>query len=172
MVHFFGRLSFLVDENAHAVHFFISALLQLLDRCGGSGSWGWLGLRGCMQLLPQQMVGADPSATLVHARCWTVAPALHTHLTSRFGSLYGELARFVLRLLGFKPKDKKAAAQEGPAGAQPQQPGMPSPAATPGNPAAKHRGLPGLPGAPVRPAVGAAAASGGGQWDSLWKKDA
>lgn len=31
---FFGRLSFLVDENAHAVHFFISALLQLLDRAG------------------------------------------------------------------------------------------------------------------------------------------
>ena len=33
VVHFFGRLSFLVDENAHAVHFFIAALLQLLDRC-------------------------------------------------------------------------------------------------------------------------------------------
>lgn len=32
VMHFFGRLSFLVDENAHAVHFFISALLQLLDR--------------------------------------------------------------------------------------------------------------------------------------------
>ena len=32
VVHFFGRLSFLVDENAHAVHFFIGALLQLLDR--------------------------------------------------------------------------------------------------------------------------------------------
>ena len=31
-MHFFGRLSFLVDENAHAVHFFVSALLQLLDR--------------------------------------------------------------------------------------------------------------------------------------------
>jgi hypothetical protein len=32
IVQFFGRLSFLVDENAHAVHFFIGALLQLLDR--------------------------------------------------------------------------------------------------------------------------------------------
>ena len=31
-MHFFGRLSFLVDENAHAVHFFVTALLQLLDR--------------------------------------------------------------------------------------------------------------------------------------------
>ena len=29
IMHFFGRLSFLVDENAHAVHFFISALLQV-----------------------------------------------------------------------------------------------------------------------------------------------
>jgi peroxin-13 len=54
IMHFFGRLSFLVDENAHAVHFFVTALLQLLDR---------------------------------------------------FGSLYGELARFVLRLLGFRPKE-------------------------------------------------------------------
>ena len=33
IMHFFGRLSFLVDENAHAVHFFVTALLQLLDRC-------------------------------------------------------------------------------------------------------------------------------------------
>ena len=33
VVGFFGRLSFLVDENAHAFHFFISSLLQLLDRC-------------------------------------------------------------------------------------------------------------------------------------------
>lgn len=32
VVNFFGRISFLVDENAHAFHFFISALLQLLDR--------------------------------------------------------------------------------------------------------------------------------------------
>ncbi len=34
IMQFFGRLSFLVDENAHAVHFFISALLQMLDRAG------------------------------------------------------------------------------------------------------------------------------------------
>ena len=33
VVSFFSRISFLVDENTHAVHFFISALLQLLDRC-------------------------------------------------------------------------------------------------------------------------------------------
>lgn len=65
VVHFFGRLSFLVDENAHAVHFFISALLQLLDR---------------------------------------------------FGSLYGELARFVLRLLGYKSAPRKR--DDGAGGAQ------------------------------------------------------
>lgn len=67
VVHFFGRLSFLVDENAHAVHFFISALLQLLDRAG---------------------------------------------------SLYGELARFVLRLLGFCPREKAAALAPGQPGQQ------------------------------------------------------
>ena len=53
IVHFFGRLSFLVDENAHAIHFFMTALLQLLDR---------------------------------------------------IGYLYGELARFVLRILGLRTK--------------------------------------------------------------------
>jgi peroxin-13 len=73
---FFGRISFLVDENAQAIHFFITALLQLLDR---------------------------------------------------FGSLYGELARFVLRMLGFRVAKKggppapaagsAAAPGPGPAGA-------------------------------------------------------
>jgi peroxin-13 len=101
VVHFFGRLSFLVDENAHAVHFFISALLQLLDR---------------------------------------------------FGSLYGELARFVLRLLGFKPRDKSG--------------GIATPSQQTSNnmPTAKPHGLPGLPNAIP------SATLGGGQWDSLWSK--
>jgi len=45
-----------VDENAHAMHFFITALLGLLDR---------------------------------------------------FGHLYGELARFVLRLLGYRRKKEQ-----------------------------------------------------------------
>jgi len=40
VVHFFGRISFLVDENAHAFHFFISALLQLLDRFVSSSQSG------------------------------------------------------------------------------------------------------------------------------------
>lgn len=60
VMQFFGRLSFLVDENAHAVHFFVSALLQLLDR---------------------------------------------------FGSLYAELARFILRLIF-----RRSAKTEGPPG--------------------------------------------------------
>ena len=38
LMNFFGRISFLMDENAHAVHFFITALLQLLDRA--SFLWG------------------------------------------------------------------------------------------------------------------------------------
>ena len=29
----FGRISFLVDENTASVHFFITALLRLLDGC-------------------------------------------------------------------------------------------------------------------------------------------
>merc|ERR1712129_150329 len=33
-VNFFGKISFLVDENTHAVNFFVSALLQVLDRSG------------------------------------------------------------------------------------------------------------------------------------------
>lgn len=184
VVHFFGRLSFLVDENAHAVHFFISALLQLLDRCGGAGAGA--GARAAIAPAGQVArfvtgthttalvlsVGSQSTAWHCFVRLSTALLRLCPLAPCRFGSLYGELARFVLRLLGFKPKDKKAAAQEGPPGTQPQQPGMPGPAAAPGHPAAKQRSLPGLPGAPARPVAGAAAASGGGQWDSLWRKDA
>ncbi|MQL98177.1 hypothetical protein Taro_030880 [Colocasia esculenta] len=66
----FGRVAFLVDQNAFALHAFMSALLQLFDRSG---------------------------------------------------MLYGELARFVLRILGIKTRAKKAA---------PQEPGrLPGPAA-------------------------------------------
>lgn len=53
VVNFFGRISFLIDENTQALHMFMSALLQLFDRTG---------------------------------------------------VLYGELARFVLRLLGIRPR--------------------------------------------------------------------
>ena len=67
----FGRVSFLVDENAQALHFFISAFLQLLDR---------------------------------------------------FGSLYGELARFVLRLLGYRAPKEQPKLEQGP---QQQQQGGP-----------------------------------------------
>ena len=53
VVGFFGKIAWLVDENSQALHFFMTALLGLLDRGG---------------------------------------------------VLYGELARFVLRLLGYKPR--------------------------------------------------------------------
>lgn len=53
VVNCLGRMSFLVDENAQALHFFVNSLLQMLDRAG---------------------------------------------------SLYGEVARFVLRILGYKPR--------------------------------------------------------------------
>ncbi|KFM22936.1 Peroxisomal membrane protein 13 [Auxenochlorella protothecoides] len=100
LMHFFGRLSFLVDENAHAVHFFVSALLQLLDRAG---------------------------------------------------SLYGELARFILRILGVRRAKKAGQALVAASG--PGQPPLPL----------------GAPAAP-KPLPAAASAAGGAPWDSVWKK--
>ncbi len=96
---FFGRLSFLVDENAHAVHFFISALLQLLDRTG---------------------------------------------------SLYGEIARFVLRVI-FRRKVKHVEAM--------QQHGMAPP---------NMQGFPGGPSGPLALTQGPTATQGSGPWDNLW----
>ena len=92
LMHFFGRVSFLMDENAHAVHFFITALLQMLERAS---------------------------------------------------FLWGEIARFVLRLLGFKYARKAAgqsqhaagqAAHQAPAGQLPSArstPRLPAPHAAP-----------------------------------------
>ena len=83
----------------------------------------------------------------------------------------------MLRLLGFRPKDKKMEQQGPQQGPQQLQQGAMMPGAAPmmqqqsmpvtaGRPAAKPRGLPGLPGAaPPRTAV----AGGGDQWNSLWK---
>lgn len=56
VVNFFGRISMLVDQNTQAVHFFMSALLQLFDRGG---------------------------------------------------LLYGELARFVFKILGLRRKSRR-----------------------------------------------------------------
>jgi len=66
IVQFFGKIAWLVDENSQALHFFMTALLQLLDRAG---------------------------------------------------VLYGELARFVMRILGFKVPDRpKFPPGQGPPG--------------------------------------------------------
>ncbi|KAJ8464690.1 hypothetical protein OPV22_027242 [Ensete ventricosum] len=56
VVNFFGRISMLMDQNTHAFHMFMTALLQLFDRSG---------------------------------------------------LLYGELARFVLRILGIRRRSRK-----------------------------------------------------------------
>ena len=67
VVGFAGKIAWLVDENSQALHFFMTALLGLLDRGG---------------------------------------------------LLYGELARFVLRLLGYKPPERpKLPPGQGPPGA-------------------------------------------------------
>jgi peroxin-13 len=122
---FFGRLSFLVDENAHAVHFFITALLQLLDRAG---------------------------------------------------SLYGEIARFILRVI-FRRKRKPGLPMPPGAGKQ-QQLGLPPP----GAPGSSGGGMLALP-APAHHAAAAAGGRGGwspppmptgelpsgaGPWENLW----
>lgn len=79
---FFGRISFLVDENTQAVHFFISALLQLLDRAGH--------LYG---ELARSVPGRD-----TRGACVPLEPT--------FGP---SACRFILRLLGFRVKPKEGA---------------------------------------------------------------
>ena len=79
----------------------------------------------------QSTAGADARADVwVHCFC-------------RAGSLYGELARFVLRLLGYKGKPK-------------EQPPMGPPQALMGP-----QRLPGLPAAP-------ASLPGPQDWDNMW----
>lgn len=125
---FFGRLSFLVDENAHAVHFFISALLQLLDRAG---------------------------------------------------SLYGEIARFILRVV-FRRKRKppglpmppgvagKQLALPAPGGAGGGMLALPAPQSAAASPAAGMQlGSRGGWTPPPLP-TGQHGSGAGGPWDNLW----
>jgi len=73
-------------------------------------------------------------------------------LLDRAGTLYGELARFVLRLLGYKPKD--------PALPPPPNANVPRLGAPPG------MGMPGMPGMPgVATAFGGV---GGGGMEAAW----
>ncbi|XP_052186222.1 peroxisomal membrane protein 13-like [Diospyros lotus] len=95
VVNFFGRVAILIDQNTHAFHMFISALLQLFDRSG---------------------------------------------------MLYGELARFVLRLLGIRTPKKVQ-----PPGSD-LRPG-------PHNPRGMHNYIEGPKPAPS------------GAWDSVWGDD-
>lgn len=78
-------------------------------------------------------------------------------MTCRAGSLYGELARFIFRMLGFKTKSKE--------GQQRQVPGQKPPVA-PGQP--RQSPLPGLPGAPPQRRGPHPTAGGGTNWDSVW----
>jgi peroxin-13 len=58
LMNFFGRVSFLVDENAHAVHFFITALLQMLDRA--SFLWGEIA-RFVLRIVGYKFAAPGPS---------------------------------------------------------------------------------------------------------------
>ena len=77
-------------------------------------------------------------------------------LSCRAGSLYGELARFIFRMLGFKTKAKEG---------QLQVPGQKPPVA-PGQP--RTSPLPGLPGAPTQHRSPHPTVGGGSNWDSVW----
>lgn len=81
-------------------------------------------------------------------------PAQCDVFACRAGSLYGELARFIFRMLGIRTKAKEAQMQ--PNG---QKPGAP-----PGQP--RTNPLPGLPGAPIHRAT--AQPTGGTNWDNVW----
>ena len=224
-MHFFGRLSFLVDENAHAVHFFVSALLQLLDRyvtfvliclfqvnhlsgvifisckvhsashaskgfpvrvCGGYAQLLALpveiaviiasySIAACLSLCVYAYIVSTMLTIVmpIDAKCLPCDVLLATAMRNssihsghfccsaqynvfacRAGSLYGELARFIFRMLGIRTKAKEAQVQ--PNG---QKPGAP-----PGLP--RTNPLPGLPGAPAhRPTPQPA---GGSNWDNVW----
>jgi peroxin-13 len=78
---FFGRITMLVDENTYAIHFFITALLQVFHQ----------------------------AAYIFECRLTSAS----VQLFDRAGTLYGELARFVLRLLGLRTK-KMEEARAGP----------------------------------------------------------
>ena len=84
--------------------------------------------------------------------------------------MYGELARFVLRLLGYKSPAKAAAAAcapgDVPPGGPAALPGAPALGALSGAPAAIAQPFPrsALPGAPVREGAG------GPGWDGVWGK--
>lgn len=140
VVNFFGRVSILIDQNTQAFHLFMTALLQVL----------------VLQLLflNSELVITDVSSE--HIELCTSEPSLftnisflvygyHKQLFDRSGMLYGELARFVLRLLGIRTKQKKGIPQ-GPDG-------LPAPHQ---NPHGNQNYIEGPKAAPS------------GAWDSVW----
>lgn len=124
VVNFFGRISILIDQNTQAFHMFMSALLQVLFDSSKS-------------LLVSPFV-------LEPRRLRSLVMCSFLQLFDRSGLLYGELARFVLRLLGIKTRTRKHP-QLGPGA------------------------LPGLDGDRQQYIEGPTAASG--SWDNVWGDD-
>ncbi|KAJ0014598.1 hypothetical protein Pint_19593 [Pistacia integerrima] len=121
VVNVFGRISILIYENTEAFNMFMTAILQLA--ISSSHSYG-------------SFYSIDFVLTgLV--------------LFDRTGSLYGELARFVLRILGIKRKQRKVC--------PPGPNGLPLPG--PNDMHANQRFIKGPKAAP------------GESWDSVWGKD-
>ena len=91
----------------------------------------------------------------------------------RAGSLYGEMARFVLRVLGYKgkPAKGKQPADNGPSQQQPPPPGL---LQNPANLATGQQALPRGSGTPwnhssSRQLPAPSAATQGPGWDNVWK---
>lgn len=55
----FGKIAFLVDENTQAVHFFMNALLQLIDRAGSLYAELVRFVLRCVRLLRDGILGAS-----------------------------------------------------------------------------------------------------------------
>lgn len=127
VVSFFGRISILIDQNTQAFHMFMSALLQV----------NVLYLLSC-KVTEYVFLSSHLNLCLL------------LQLFDRSGVLYGELARFVLRLLGVKTKPRKP----------PQQ----GPGALPGSNPQGQNYIEGPPGQNY--IEGAKGASG--SWDNVW----
>lgn len=95
VVTFFGRVAILIDQNTQAFHMFMTALLQVI----------WWSCFSFLSLTKGSFVFGDwiiGVARLISDSCY-----FYLQLFDRSGLLYGELARFVLRLLGIRTKPKK-----------------------------------------------------------------
>ncbi|PKA45771.1 Peroxisomal membrane protein 13 [Apostasia shenzhenica] len=95
VVNFFGRISVLIDQNTQAFHMFMSALLQVRPFA--------------MFFVILLTFLSSPIAYRLSGELFNLTKQILEilQLFDRSGMLYGELARFVLRLFGIKTKPRQ-----------------------------------------------------------------